>query len=175
MSKTLILLVGPSGSGKSTLAQSMVSDSYICEADTYQGLYTNGKINPSLLETAHKECQSRVKALMKERTPVIVQSNTNLDLGERGILPYLNIAIIYGYQVTIILPQHGLLHFPYHPSIDMQIEHLIRSREKGDKIIPESVINRMVKTYSELSKTYQHLATFTNPKDMVFFLNKKMK
>ena len=47
--------------------------------------------------------------------------------------------------------------------------------EKGYKIIPESVIHRMVKTYSELSKTYQHLATLTNPKDMVFFLNKKMK
>lgn len=175
MSKTLVVLVGPSGSGKSTLAQSMVSDSYICEADTYQGLYTQGKINPSLLATAHRECQSRVKTLMSHQAPVIVQSNTNLDLGERGILPYLNLAITYGYQVNIVLPHHGLLHFPYHPSLDMQVDHLVRSREKGDKIIPESVIQRMVKTYSDLYETYQQLSALSNPSDMVSFLSKKMK
>jgi predicted kinase len=173
MSKTLVVLVGPPGSGKSTLAQSMVSDSYICEADTYHGLYTNGKINPSLLATAHRECQSRVKTLMSHHAPVIVQSNTNLDLGERGILPYLTLAITYGYQVKIMLPQYGMLHFPYHPSVDMQIDHLVQSREKGDKIIPKSVIQRMVKTYTDLYETYHQLATFTNPMDMVSFLSKK--
>jgi hypothetical protein len=72
-----------------------------------------------------------------------------------------------------MLPQYGMLHFPYHPSLDMQVDHLVRSREKGDKIIPESVIQRMVKTYADLYETYHQLATFTTPHDMVSFLSKK--
>jgi predicted kinase len=173
MSKTLMILVGPPGSGKSTLAQSITSASCICEADTYPGLYTNGKLNSSLLAKAHQECQSRVKRLMVHHTPVIVQSNTNLDLGERGILPYLRLAITYGYLVTIILPQYGVLHFPYHPEMDMQVDHLVRSREKGDKIIPEPIIHRMVKTYMDLYDTYRQLATLSDPTHMVAFLDKK--
>lgn len=166
MSLTLIVLVGPSGSGKSTVAQSLVSSSHICEADTFSGLYTHGKIDPSLLGTAHQSCQYRVKTLMMQRIPLIVQSNTNLDLGDRGLLPYLNLAATYGYQVKLMLPQHGLLHFPYHPSMDMQLDHLIRSREKGDKIIPSHVIQRMVQTYLENKVMYDILAPLSNPNEM---------
>ena len=39
--------------------------------------------------------------------------------------------------------------------------------------IPESVIQRMVKTYTELYDTYHQLATLSNPNNMVSFLYKK--
>jgi len=74
---------------------------------------------------------------MKNKIDVIVQSNTNID--QKAIIPYIYLASTYGYTIQIIIPSFGLLHY------SKQLEHLIHTRSKGDKIIQSYSIERMIK------------------------------
>jgi len=168
----LILIIGPSGTGKSTLAQSFVSDRYICEADTYPGLYTNGMIQPYLVPTAHEACKHLVENFMKQREPTIVQSNTNLDLGDHGIKPYLYLAIRYGYEVHIVLPCYDLFHFDsMYKTRQSQLDYMIVTRSMGDKIVPAPILHRMVQSYDILKPKLLRLAQTTDPNLMIVMLS----
>jgi len=174
----LIILIGSSGSGKSTLASTLTTPENICEADKFPNLYDNdGNIDFDKLPLAHEECKRCVKSKMESHTGVIVQSNTNLDLGDRGIKPYIELAKEYNYTVQFILPKNDLLHFELPEEIGktsverraIQIAHLIKSRsveskdKEGFKIIPEAGINRMVANFDRLKPELNELEKYNDP------------
>ena len=169
----LIMIVGPSGSGKSQLANRIVPTKYICEADSYPNLYQHGIIVAPLLSKAHAFCKHNVETFMKQQTPLIVQSNTNLDLGEKGVLPYLRMAHTYGYKIKWILPAHGLLHFSMDNSSYLdQLDFLCNVRSSGDKKIPRHNIIKMVHSYHKIKEKLLLLSTMSDPYYMIEFLKK---
>jgi predicted kinase len=161
----ITILVGVSGSGKSTHARTLFGE--VCEADTYPGLYHNGVLQPSLLSTAHQSCQQQVEECMKQGIPV-VQSNTNLDV--RSIHPYLILAQRYHYQVSIRLPEYDLLYFSNDWTREQQIQHLIRARSSGDKIVPSNVLYRMVETFDQFRSRVQRVVYISDPLEIMRIL-----
>ena len=172
--RTLILLVGVSGCGKSTMARSLVRDEFICEADTYPGLYHNGTLRPNLLSHAHDACKYKVENLMMNQTPLIVQSNTNLDLGEKGIVPYIKLAFYNGYDIQLMLPMYGLLYFslPQGDTKKNQVDVLCSVRSTGEKIVPINVIHRMVQSFEQHYDRFYKLSQLKSPYDILTFLQK---
>lgn len=184
MNNKLYLLVGVPGSGKSTYANSIVRQAYgyqlgtaICEADNFPGLYTNGRINFQLLEMAHIYCRMCVEERMKADYKTIVQSNTNLDIGEKGIFPYIRLAEKYNYEVHIILPKFDLLYFDGIKGRKRQVQHLISARgldrpnavegQVGFKYVPSDKILKMIKKFDEVKPSYEKLTKLHNPKDIL--------
>ena len=155
----LFIIIGVSGSGKSTLAKTM--DQCVCEADSYPNLYENGVLVPSKLSDAHQACSNHVEQCMMAGIDKIAQANTNLDV--RSIKPYIELAKQYKYKVHLILPKYDLLHYPL---TDMtraaQIAAVVKVRSQGDKIVPFSVIQRMITQYDAL---YPKLAKISNETD----------
>ena len=166
-----IMIVGPSGTGKSTVARQFVSDEFICEADTFPNLYVQGVLQSQLLQQAHQVCKNKVEYLMSRRIPTIVQSNTNLDLGEKGIKPYVALALHYGYEIHLLLPSYGLLHYEsIHMTRESQLKEIIANRSIGDKIVPPHVVERMIQTYESLHFALLRLAQTTDPSIMYSML-----
>jgi len=163
----LSIIIGVSGSGKSSLAKTMTEN--VCEADSYPTLYKNGVLDSSKLSAAHQACIERVEQFMMARMD-IVQSNTNLDL--RSIKPYLELAKLYTYTVHFILPKHDLLHFPLtdmtRPS---QIATLVNARSQGDKIVPFSIIQRMITQYDTLYPKLAKMSNETDPDKLLAYCN----
>jgi predicted kinase len=144
----LYILVGVSGSGKSTRANEIVDESCICEADTYPGLYVNGQLQRHLLSEAHSACQSKVKKLMMSDTPVIVQSNTNLNVSD--MIPYLQLADQFSYRIRIEYPWYDLIYWKNNLSRPQQTQFITNVRSKGQKQVPEFIIKSMIEKYDVL-------------------------
>jgi hypothetical protein len=161
----LCIIIGVSGSGKSSLAKTM--GQCVCEADSFPNLYKDGVLDSSKLSAAHQACIDRVEQFMMVGMD-IVQSNTNLDL--RSIKPYLELAKLYTYTVRLILPKYDLLHFPLtdmtRPS---QIATLVNARSQGDKIVPFSIIQRMITQYDTLYPKLAKMANETDPDKLLAF------
>ena len=164
---TLFIIVGVSGSGKTTLAQRMAPDHWY-EADTYLNLYQNGVLQFSLLSDAHRACLSHVERDMNQRVPSIVQSNTNLDLGEKGILPYLRLAVTYHYQISFVLPSYGLMHYPHYGNYENQVKTLIHARSSRERYIPPPVIHRMIQQFYSILIHLQSLSSLSPPDMLVY-------
>lgn len=158
----LIMLIGPPGSGKSTFAKT-ISD-HVVEADSFPGLYKHGILNPNMLHKAHISCQQQVESLMRKKTSIIVQSNTNLD--KSSFEPYLTFAIQYGYSVRILLPFNGLVYYQGIPR-DEQTEHIIKIRSQGDKIIPRRAMERMINQFYKNEPFFITLSSTSDPKQII--------
>ena len=155
----LFIIIGVSGSGKSSLAKSMTE--CICETDSYPNLYENGVLVQYKLSAAHQACIYQVEQYMMAGIDKIVQANTNLD--GRSIKPYIELAKEYNYKVHLILPKYDLLHYALTDmSRAAQIAALVNVRSQGDKIVPFSVIQRMITQYDAL---YPKLAKIANESD----------
>jgi len=174
----LFILIGSPGSGKSTIASTLTTPENICEADKFPNLYDkDGVIDFNKLPLAHEECRKCVKSKMMSNTRVIVQSNTNLDLGDKGIKPYIQLAKEYNYDVQFILPKNDLLHFELQEEIGkttaekraIQIVHLTKSRsveskgKEGFKLITDAEINRMVSDFDRLKPELNELQKYNDP------------
>ncbi len=163
----LVILIGPPGSGKSTFAKT-ISD-HVVEADSFPGLYQHGILNPSMLHKAHVSCQQQVESLMRKKTHLIVQSNTNLD--KTSFEPYLTFSIQYGYSVRILLPFHGLLYYQGIPRNE-QTEHIIIVRSQGDKIIPRRAMERMINQFYKNESFFITLSSTSDPNQIVSMIKK---
>jgi hypothetical protein len=163
----LYILIGIPGSGKSTFSKNL--SSFICEADNFPGLYTNGKLNFDKLETAHIYSRMCVEERMKEKSSTIVQANTNLIL--ENIVPYIKLADKYNYKVHIILPKYGLLYFDGIRGRKRQIEHLKSVRNSIDilseKKIPSKKMDNMIQKFEETYSIYKKLSKIHDPKELL--------
>ena len=172
MNKNFYILIGIPGSGKSTYAKTLTKEEMLCEADRYPKLYKEGRLNFDLLETAHVYCKTCVIQRMKNQENNIVQSNTNLELGEKGILPYIKMAIEYDYKVHIILPSYGLLYFSNDLSEKEQIKLLKKIRgENSDHIIPGKVMDNMINKFKKNRSIYEAIAKIQDPKKILEYIN----
>lgn len=180
----IYILVGPPGSGKSTRSKelSIGQERLICEADKFPGLYNaRGDIDFKKSAAAHASCKLCVDNLMKAREPIIVQANTNLNLGSKGIKPYIEMARKYNYEVDIILPTDDLLYFNIdkegkmlpEQKREMQIKHLKEARSvrssdvSGFKRVPTIAIDRMVDNFYSLKTEMQELSEIHNPEEIL--------
>ena len=160
--KRFVFTVGPPGSGKST----GFPDAY--EADKYPNLYSrSGRINKNLLQLAHTKCLEDCITDMTQGTELVVQSNTNLN--SKNLISYLEACIKYNYQVTCILPINDLLHFQDKilKTRSNQIKHLIETRSRGCRIIPEDVIYRMVNDFDSVKSFYKKLVDEKEPEKWI--------
>jgi len=105
----LYILRGISGSGKTTLTRFI--GGYEFSADDYFTTYIKDgrevyNFDPSLLNEAHRRCQSNVEGIMKRGLGVTVH---NTFTTEKEIQPYLDLAEKYGYVVIslIVENRHG--------------------------------------------------------------------
>jgi len=165
---TLFILIGVPGSGKTTLAKHMSLDHWY-EADTYPNLYQKGVLQPALLSKAHTMCLSNMEMAMKQHVNTIVQSNTNLDLGEKGVLPYIRLAVTYHYKVHFVLPMYGLMHYPHYGNYENQVKTLIQTRSTNERVVPPHVIHRMVQQFYSILIQVQHLSSLSPP-DMLSYI-----
>ena len=105
----LIIIRGLPGSGKTTFAHTLTT--HVFEADQYftdsNGIYT---FDREKLSEAHHWCQAQVISAMIADAPIIAVSNTFVRKWEKKV--YLDLARIYGYQVTEITMTN-----PLRPSI----------------------------------------------------------
>lgn len=98
---SLLLMQGIPGGGKSYFAKKLAAplDALIVTADSYPGLYADGKFHPDLLPHAHGMCLRRVcRAIRAGRS--VVLDNTNLVAAE--ITPYVLVGVEFGYQVELV-------------------------------------------------------------------------
>lgn len=106
----LIILRGIPGSGKTTFAdylQDIIEGCEIYAADDFfmvNGQYT---FDVSKLHQAHEACQRNVLDAMIEEVPCIVVHNTSTT--ERELAPYLEMAQVHYYNVTVLVVEnrHG--------------------------------------------------------------------
>ena len=166
---TLVIIIGVTGSGKTTLAKNISPDHWY-EADTYPNLYRNGIINTSLLSEAHHTCQNRVEKAMKQNVSTIVQSNTNLDIGEKGILPYIRLAATYLYTIRFVLPGYGLMHYPHYGNHKKQVNHLYKVRSTQERNVPPPIIDRMIQQFYSILVRIQRLSSMS-PHEMLMNLS----
>ena len=168
---TLFIIIGIPGSGKTTLAKKMEQDHWY-EADTYPNLYIKGQLNASLLSEAHTMCKNNVESAMKQDIKTIVQSNTNLDLGEKGISPYIRLAEKYKYKVSFVLPEYDLMHYPHYLNQEKQLHLIYKIRSKSsERYVPPYVLNRMVNQFYKIMIHIKYLSTLSPP-DMVSYLTR---
>lgn len=166
----LIILIGVPGSGKSTLAKQYVSDELICEADTFPGLYIDGKLQGHLLPQAHEVCQEKVRKVMDAKSNIIFQSNTNLRID--SILPYLILAMKFGYQVRLQLPINDLLHYEHDWNREQQIQIISTLRSSGEKIIPPQILSKLIQSFDTIKPILLPLQEENDPKIMYQYLSR---
>lgn len=108
--KALIILRGVPGCGKTTVASIIGSSpgDVICSADDYF-IDANGAYNfdGNKIGLAHKSCQYKAKEAMKNNSPKVIISNTNIS--ESNFKEYEKMAEKFGYQVfhMIVENRHG--------------------------------------------------------------------
>jgi predicted kinase len=102
MKNKVIILRGPSGSGKTSYQKKYHNEHWICSADDYfYDLQTNEyEFDPSKLPLAHNRCMGVFLEGLKQKAPVIVVDNTNIQRWEWE--NYRLIADLMGYEVEII-------------------------------------------------------------------------
>lgn len=105
---TLVLMQGPPGSGKSTAANAYLDALHnqgirasLHSADMFfnqpDGSY---KFNPNLLGKAHESCRNSCERAMLAGHQVVIIDNTNIR--RREAEPYKQLALEYGYDVTVL-------------------------------------------------------------------------
>lgn len=160
--KKFVFTVGPPGSGKSTTFPMAY------EADKYPNLYSEtGQIKKGLLQLAHKQCLDDCISDMIGGKEFVIQSNTNLE--PRNLLSYLEACVKYDYQVICILPINDLLYFQDEnlKSRYNQIQHLLKTRSSGIRIIPEDIIYRMVNDFDTVKLFYKNLLDEKRPEKWI--------
>ena len=112
----------------------------------------------------------RVKDMING-TELVVQSNTNLN--PKNLISYLEACVKYGYEVICILPINDLLHFQseHLKTRSRQIQHLVETRSRGIRIIPEDVIYRMVNDFDSIKFFYQKLVNERCPRKWIESIN----
>jgi predicted kinase len=88
----VIILVGCSGSGKSTLAKACEAFAVV-SADSFPGLYQDGRLVGRLLGEAHTECGRQFLHALQKGWDVVVD-NTNTTVAQ--ISPYIFMAQMHG-------------------------------------------------------------------------------
>lgn len=105
--KLLYIVRGIPGSGKSTIAQKVCQK--VFEADQYFYSFDRDlkkvvyKFDPTKISAAHRQCQKNVENSMKDCVLEIAVSNTFTQKWE--VVPYIELARKYGYDVQIITVQ----------------------------------------------------------------------
>lgn len=94
---TLYLVRGLPGSGKSTLAHKLAPRA--CSADDFYMVNGVYQFDPATLAYAHAHCQSRARTSLLRGLPVAV---TNTFAQRWEMEPYLQMAQLHGYRVTVI-------------------------------------------------------------------------
>lgn len=130
---------GVPGSGKSTIADYIsfafnVEDgrtrAIILSTDDWR--YTDGKyeFDPETNKVFHKNCQKACIEAMQRGQEVIIIDNTNIQ--EWQVRPYIEVAKIYDYSVTVV-------------SIDCGLKEAIQrqSSRTEDRRVPAEVITEM--------------------------------
>lgn len=131
----LILMRGVSGSGKSTLARKISTDqSVIYSTDDFFMVDGQYRFDPKRLGEFHAENVNRTKDAMVEKCPCIIIDNTNTQAWE--MKPYVELAISYGYNVSIVEPEPV--------SFD---ELMNRQSQRADKCLSAEVVERMLSRY----------------------------
>lgn len=134
MFKNIFLIRGIAGSGKTTLANllaagtgavSIAADDYFIDSD---GEY---RFNPSLLPSAHEQCNVRARRSMEEGRTIIIH-NTFLQRWEME--PYFKLAEEFGYRTTVVSTYDG----------GCTDEELVERNEHG---VPLATIKRMRSNY----------------------------
>lgn len=116
--KYCYVLRGIPGSGKSTRAKE-IKDSHevdgkqvvTCSADDYFMQPIDGdpnkgwvyKYDSSKIAHAHYECRRKASHAMRDGVDVVIIDNTNVR--SREMYPYVEMAVIYGYEVELVEPQ----------------------------------------------------------------------
>ncbi len=119
-----------------------ITRAFVCSADNFPGLYTDGQINFRLLGDAHEWCYQSVRMCMEGGHQVYLDNtNLRLDLWK----DYLNLAKEFGYSVRILTPSNKLLFYELRGKErqDQQLNHVIAIRSTGSKIIPADKIREM--------------------------------
>ena len=106
--KILVITRGVPGAGKTSFCQDLAGPgAAVLAADDYfydsNGVYN---FDPSQLNRAHKECQSKCEEAMLEGINVFIN---NTCIKEQELTPYRKLAEEYGYKVYVIVVEnrHG--------------------------------------------------------------------
>lgn len=130
----MFILRGLPGSGKSTLASRLVGGGAVtCSADYYFEVDGEYRFDPSKLPEAHKACREAAEAACKAGLDVIID-NTNIK--RAWMLPYLNLAEQYGYQVfeiTVGRPKDR--------------DHALACARRNTHGVPEKTVLRMSRDF----------------------------
>lgn len=143
-SKIMFIMRGLPGSGKSTIVDTISStfqNVVICSADHFfyqkDGTYA---FKANKLNTAHAECQEKVKNACENEVSLVVIDNTNLKRWE--MKPYLGTAKIYGYVVIVVEPKT-----PWR----LDAKELTRRNKHG---VTYDVIERKVNSFEDIIPFY---------------------
>lgn len=147
----------------------------VIEADKFMDQSTDFK--PYRIAPSHALCQKQAELVAIHGCPII-QSNTNLKPGFwKG---YLETACKYKYRVNMILPTHGLLHYPNELNKEEQIAEIRRVRSgsvPGQKTVPSTTIDVMLTDLAllfEVSQRPNALGLFDGDADPQTILDYKI-
>lgn len=158
ISQSLILMRGIPGSGKSTMAREIASTAagrvVIASADDYflvrDGDATVYRFDASKLRCAHRDCYRKVLDAVIGSVETVVVDNTNTKL--QDIVPYVEIAFAYGYDLEFAEPRT-----PWWLSVRPHLEGKKRESDlrqharvfakKNTHGVPEEAILKMLKRY----------------------------
>ena len=111
---TLYIMRGLPGSGKSTLAKQL--GGIIFSTDDFFMIDGQYCFDGSKLGLYHNLNQRRTEDAMRQKQPVIVVDNTNIEAWQ--MKPYVNLADKYGYKVEIRMPET-----PWMWDVDKLVQH----------------------------------------------------
>ncbi len=137
------------GSGQQSVP---TTRAFVCSADNFPDLYTDGKINFRLLGDAHAWCLQSVRMCMEGGHQVYLD-NTNLRPDQW--VDYLYLAKEFGYSVRILTPTNKLLFYEVKGKDrqDLQLAHVVTVRSTGAKVIPTDKIREMESLFMNTMST----------------------
>lgn len=137
--KTLIIMRGISGAGKSTVAKKLHAEigGVIYSTDDFFINPKTGKyeFDASKLSQNHEANKERTAEAMQQGISPIIIDNTNTK--EWEMLPYVDLADQYGYEIEIKQPGS-----PDFPDVDLDTI-LQRQKSRGDKAVPDEIVANM--------------------------------
>jgi predicted kinase len=137
------------GSGQESVP---TTRAFVCSADNFPDLYTDGRINFGLLGDAHSWCYQSVRMCMEGGHQVYLD-NTNLRPDHW--VDYLNLAKEFGYTVRMLTPTNKLLFYEVRGKDrqDQQLSHVVAVRSTGSKVIPADKIREMESLFMNTMST----------------------